>query len=111
MKVYSGIREKSGNIVTVTSDGVSSALNPRLDLRNHSPTGLEWGYGGSGPAQLALAILADHLSDPALAQNLYQDFKFNVVARLTSDQWLLSSNDVENALQEIRAKNIEVEST
>lgn len=34
-------------------------LDPRLDLRNHSPTGFAWGYGGSGPAQLALAILAD----------------------------------------------------
>lgn len=32
----------------------------RLDLYDHSPTGFEWGYSGSGPAQLALAILADH---------------------------------------------------
>ncbi len=35
-------------------------LGPRLDLANHSPDGFSWGYGGSGPAQLALAILADH---------------------------------------------------
>jgi len=28
---------------------------PRSDLRNHSPNGFEWGYSGSGPAQLALA--------------------------------------------------------
>src|SRR2546426_5830744 len=35
--------------------------NPRLDLWNHSPTGFECGYGGSGPAQLALALLAEHL--------------------------------------------------
>jgi hypothetical protein len=31
----------------------------RLDLRNHSPTGFAWGYGGSGPSQLSLAILSD----------------------------------------------------
>jgi hypothetical protein len=31
-------------------------------LRN-SPTGFGWGYGGSGPAQLALALLADSLGD------------------------------------------------
>lgn len=35
-------------------------LDPKLKLVNHSPTGFSWGYGGSGPAQLALAILADH---------------------------------------------------
>ena len=28
-------------------------LNPRLDLWSHSPTGFEWGYPGSGPAQLS----------------------------------------------------------
>lgn len=26
-------------------------------LRNHSPDGFEWGYSGSGPAQLALAVV------------------------------------------------------
>ena len=26
----------------------------------HSPTGFEWGYLGSGPADLALSLLADH---------------------------------------------------
>jgi hypothetical protein len=36
-------------------------LPPRLDLFNHSPAGFDWGYGGSGPAQLALAMLADAL--------------------------------------------------
>lgn len=28
-------------------------LGLRLDLAAHSPTGPEWGYAGSGPAQLA----------------------------------------------------------
>ena len=65
-------------------------LDPRLDLRNHSPTGFAWGYGGSGPAQLSLAILADFFrgsdegDDQALA--LYQEFKFAVIARLPQDQ-------------------------
>jgi len=34
-------------------------LPMRLDLVNHSPSGFEWSYGGSGPAQLALTLLAD----------------------------------------------------
>jgi hypothetical protein len=31
----------------------------------HSPTGFSWGYGGSGPAELARCILIDHLADDA----------------------------------------------
>ncbi|OUN01358.1 MAG: hypothetical protein BAA04_07000 [Firmicutes bacterium ZCTH02-B6] len=29
----------------------------------HSPTGMEWGYAGSGPADLALSILAHYLGE------------------------------------------------
>lgn len=72
-------------------------LNPRLDLSNHSPTGFNWGYGGSGPAQLALAILADALGsgrdDDAL--ELHQLFKWQVVARFPmSEGWTITSDDV-----------------
>lgn len=104
MKIYQGVRRESGAVVTVTDGGNCSELNPRFDLRNHSPTGFEWGYGGSGPAQLALAILADHLPDITVAQKLYQDFKFKVVGRLKSDAWTLSSADVDKALAEITAE-------
>lgn len=68
-------------------------LDPRLDLRRHSPTGLEWGYCGSGPAQLALALLADHLQDDDLALELYQDFKRCVIARIERDMsWFLPAS-------------------
>lgn len=61
------------------------ALDPRFDLQNHSPDGFSWGYGGSGPAQLALAILA-HLYDDEKALAYYQAFKFKVIAGLDQDQ-------------------------
>ena len=41
-------------------NGIGEYILLRLDLVNHSPTGFEWGYGGSGPAQLAVAMLAHH---------------------------------------------------
>lgn len=45
-----------------------------LHVINHSPDGFEWGYGGSGPAQLALAICLEILpKDKAL--ETYQEFK------------------------------------
>lgn len=70
MKRYVGHQtERSptgGRLVEVIEDGGERRpLNPRNELYNHSPNGFEWGYGGSGPAQLALAILADHLATKA----------------------------------------------
>lgn len=47
--------------VQETEDGITKSvpLDPHFSqqFRNHSPDGFEWGYGGSGPAQLALGIL------------------------------------------------------
>jgi hypothetical protein len=95
MKQYEGWRE--GYAVIVTVDG--RPLNPRLDLYNHSPTGFEWGYCGSGPAQLALAILADHFSNDEQALNVYQRFKWAVIAELPKRRWTLSGNEIEHVLQ------------
>lgn len=76
--IYRGWR--FGGRCVVTRDG--KKLNPRLDLWNHSPTGLEWGYGGSGPAQTALAILADFMKDDELAVRLHQQFKWDLIAKM-----------------------------
>jgi hypothetical protein len=98
MKTYEGRREGYAALVTVNG----RPLNPRLDLWNHSPTGFEWGYGGSGPAQLALALLADHLGDDNEAVVLHQPFKFGVVARLPRRGWTLNSREIDRAIQLIR---------
>lgn len=103
MKHYSGRRE--GHAVIVTVDG--RRLNPRFDLWNHSPTGFEWGYAGSGLAQLALALLADHCSNDAEALNLYQRFKWAVVAELPHREWILTSDDIEQSLEPFRKQDLE----
>jgi hypothetical protein len=77
-------------------------LPPRLDLVNHSPTGFGWSYGGSGPAQLALAILADFLADDEQALGLYQQFKWAVVAQLPHAAWTLKETDVRAACERIK---------
>lgn len=48
---------------------------------NHSPDGFNWGYGGSGPAQLSLAILLHYLPQND-AVSLHQKFKFAFVSKL-----------------------------
>lgn len=56
-----------------------------LELVNHSPDGFAWGYLGSGPAQLALAICLEIYEEPkALAY--YQLIKETLVAQLDGDQ-------------------------
>lgn len=71
--------------------GALIPLDPRLDLAPHSPTGFSWGYGGSGPAQLALAILAHYAGDEVSLRH-YQAFKAAVVARFPQDQsWQIES--------------------
>jgi hypothetical protein len=69
MKSYAGYRVRDANgrplhaVVTVHEPGREPRpLNLRHDLRRHSEE-FNWGYGGSGPAQLALALAADVLGD------------------------------------------------
>jgi hypothetical protein len=105
MKTYIGRREGYAVIVTVNS----RSLNPRLDLFNHSPTGFEWGYCGSGPAQLALAILADYLGEDESALNLHQRFKWSVIAELPRKAWTLTSSEIAEAIVRINAAEAEGE--
>ena len=52
---------------------------------NHSPTGFAWGYSGSGPAQLALALLLATGCVPEVAVARHQNLKGAVVAGLKGD--------------------------
>ena len=94
--IYTGRRLTDGTaVVNVLENGDVHELPLRLDLENHSPTGFEWGYGGSGPAQLALAILAHATRDDRLACRLHQPFKWARIATLDPDHpWEIYSDDV-----------------
>ena len=95
MKTYRGWRSARGAEVTVEEAGRRGhRLRRRGDLYNHSPNGFEWGYGGSGPAQLALALLADALGDDERALQLHQDFKWEIVASLPKVSWLMTDDQV-----------------
>lgn len=60
------------------------ALERSLSFRNHSPTGFNHGYSGSGPAQLALAICLEVYGLPG--RLIYQDFKQAHIATLPNQQ-------------------------
>jgi len=78
--------------VWVTLDDGRQYVLPHII--QHSPTGMEWGYGGSGPADLALSLLVDFGLRQEVALSFYQDFKWAKIARLPATEWTLSRREI-----------------
>lgn len=87
----------------VTIDGKLLDPEKSLRVRNHSPDGFSWGYAGSGPAQLALAILLE-VTTKEKASKFYQRFKHKFIANLPRaafdievdiDEWLAKQEALE----------------
>ena len=87
------IKGQNGHDVTYDEQPLSPKAS--LALRGHSPTGFSWGYGGSGPAQLALALLLHHTQDEEFSLRWYQQFKEDVIARLPSPDFVLLVTQIE----------------
>ena len=109
-KTYIGVPHRESvagqPVVTVCDGQKCQSLPLRLDLLNHSPTGFSWSYGGSGPAQLALALLADALADDDRAVRLHQDFKFKVVACWPEGQrWWITAEQIAAVVNLIEQEN------
>ena len=66
-------------------DGEQLLPERSLKVWNHSPSGFEWGYGGSGPAQTALALILEAGVPDGEALKLHQFFKFEMVAVLDTE--------------------------
>jgi hypothetical protein len=76
---------------TIRLDGEILSRGKSQKIWNHSPTGFNWGFQGSGCAQLALAILLEHLPERE-AVWLHQNFKRDVIAALPQADFLVSIN-------------------
>jgi len=95
-KVYRGRRDPTapvGEEYTVTVNG-DECLPKRYDLLSASPSGFSWAFSGSGPSQLAIAILA-HAYNDEFAKSRYQEFKREVVSELPEDGWTLTTADLD----------------
>jgi len=94
MKIYVGLG--TGEVIggkKVLVDG-----KPLWHIIVHSPDGFNWGYGGSGPADLALAILADLIGEEE-ARKHYQAFKWDFIAKLPQGKgWTLKEEQIRNWL-------------
>jgi hypothetical protein len=111
--IYVGSFDASTQTWEVDKNGEELSPDKSLEFVSHSPTGFAWGYHGSGPSQLAFAILLEE-SDEKVAQTFYQQFKQEILApmemelpfKLTSTEiqkWLL----VNESIQEFNQQNKE----
>ena len=107
MKTYEGKFENGNYRVVIEDDDGTGRINYRelplrLDLVNKSPTGFSWGYNGSGPAQLALALLADVIGDEE-ALKMYQSFKSYFVAVLPAE-WYAPEEDIKEMVHSLKER-------
>ncbi len=120
MKTYRAYtdREDAAGDVSYVVQGDDGQFRRLRHLKVHSGTSMNHGYSGSGPADLALAILADHLGEadriPAhdrydhdiagqiqrtTAWCLHQDFKRALIAPLDQDKgFALTAADIDTWL-------------
>lgn len=94
-KIYKGINSGTGGQGVIVIDG-----DKKYSLRHlyrHSIDGFQWGYGGSGPADLARSMLIDLLGNFAksIVDHIYQDFKRDFIE--------IASDDLEIKEENIRA--------
>lgn len=112
-QAYVGWRSPEGTQVWVVGPEPDQA-HPLSHVTHHSPTGMEWGYGGSGPADLSLSILShclrgmltqlygDANQAPESSRNeafqaaldLHQQFKWHRIAPLKADRWVMPAASV-----------------
>jgi len=108
---YIGTRTPS-KIVSISQDG-SPPTHRLHHIKHHSPTGFEWGYGGSGPADLALSILAHHFGEnPTPRQlatgdckcwRLHQAFKWHFIASADKENFAITDAQIDEWLTTINA--------
>lgn len=80
-----GIDQRGKPVVELVFPNQQDTLRHRY--MRHSPDGFEWGYAGSGPAELALNLLAEFVGvKNATEEGMYQDFKFDFIAKISQEE-------------------------
>lgn len=106
-RLYEGVLRDGEPFVQVNGEPLDP--KPSRKLRNHSPDGFHWGYHGSGPAQLALAILLDYYGNRDKALGLHQRFKAKVVAAWPHDgTWSITGGEIEQIVNKLEVEALGV---
>ena len=112
MKVFRGRKTPDGCIVELDNENYTTTLSLERNLQvvDHSPTGFQWGYNGSGPAQLAAAILYEVTNNRSLTRAYYQIFKFYHVSKF-GDSFEINNEEVLAWLRSVGALQMNVVDT
>jgi len=92
-KIYKGLNTGPGpqGVIVISGENKYSLRH----ILRHSPDGFQWGYGGSGPAELARCILIDLLGmkKNSLINGIYQEFKRKFI-EAASDDLMIREEDI-----------------
>jgi len=90
----------NGDIICKRTPSGTTFNIPHIYVK-HSPSGMEWGYGGSGPADFALNALAMYIGrERAEKDGLYQEFKWDFIAKLPFEGGTIKREEVMAWLRE-----------
>ena len=102
---YVGRRRQRELVVIRLPEGTVLTPERSLNVVNHSPSGFEVGYRGSGPAQLACGLLLDYYNDAQVAREHYITFRNRVISQLECDGpaacWHLTGEEIDAAMATI----------
>jgi hypothetical protein len=101
-KTYSGKSTGAGGQSIIITDEFGHWVYLRHICR-HSPDGFNWGYGGSGPSDAALSIMADAVGLEE-AEKWYQRFKAAFVAKWGAE-FSITEEEVVSWLQAEKARS------
>ncbi len=93
MKRYVMTRRLAGGVSVVVTGGTGVSYH-LPHLVRHSPDGFEWGYPGSGPADLARSIVGDLLDDQDPIAADYQRVKSALIATLPEEGGEITEDQV-----------------
>ena len=89
------------DVILKRDDNGAVVTNVPHKIVNHSPVGFDWGYGGSGPADLALNILL-LFTDKRTAEELHQVFKWDYIAKVPYSGCTIRGSEIKRWIREHR---------
>ena len=109
MKIFRGRKIGMDCVVQITDEDYTTQLSLKKSLQvvDHSPDGFQWGYQGSGPSQLAAAILNEVTEDPEITREYYELFKHDHVSQW-ADDFEINDFQVRDWLRSVGAVQVSV---
>lgn len=105
-KAYHARRTPDGPWVQVDGEDLKQ-VQEADKISVSSEEAFDWGYSGSGPARLALAIIVHVTKDIRLAKIIQDDFLQEVISQMPEEGFTLTIEDLRNwAKKKVEQNNI-----